>query len=442
MQHQGNHVRHQAARPAFPPLGDERWETLADEGPPSLAPRNTSRPNTSFGEPFFQGDDPPSGGGNPGHPAGTNSALPQAQPSQTPGQTAEPSIGPIRKQTSCVSHPAPVPSGTLIRVPSGTLIRVPVVGTLIRVPSGTLIRVPSGTLIRVPLGTLIRVPVVGTLIRVPSGTLIRVPSGTLIRVPTTGTLIRVPLGTLIRVPSGTLIRVPLSTLIRVPLGTLIRVPTTGTLIRVPTGTLIRVPTGTLIRVPLGTLLRVPTGTLIRVPLGTLIRVPRGSRKPLDSRGLREPGRTGVPAVHACPEGVQGLHALRTGVHGQHACLAGLHAASRHFGMLPPFKDVPGAQINKEVSKVNKARLAYLRLMINLNQHQGIIDGDPKTPTFWHQIDDDLQARVGKGRLYKFAFAQLILRKDRALWNGRKTIEDVHAADFALPTENEIAAEID
>jgi hypothetical protein len=81
-------------------------------------------------------------------------------------------------------------------------------------------------------------------------------------------------------------------------------------------------------------------------------------------------------------------------------------------------------------------------MINLNQHQRIIDGDPKTPTFWHQTDDDLQAQVGKGRLYKFAFAQLILRKDRALWNGRKTIEDVHAADFALPTENEIAAEID
>ncbi|PLW14873.1 hypothetical protein PCANC_16923 [Puccinia coronata f. sp. avenae] len=159
----------------------------------------------------------------------------------------------------------------------------------------------------------------------PLGTLIRVPSGTLIRVPV-GTLIRIPVGTLIRVPSGTLIRVPSGTLIRVPVGTLIRVPLGG----VPTGTLIRVPTGTLIRVPLGTLIRVPLGTLIRVPLGTLIRVPRGSRKPLDSRGLREPGRTGVPAVHACPEGVQGLHALRTGVHGQHACLAGLHAASHHL----------------------------------------------------------------------------------------------------------------
>ncbi|PLW40168.1 hypothetical protein PCANC_18255 [Puccinia coronata f. sp. avenae] len=50
----------------------------------------------------------------------------------------------------------------------------------------------------------------------------------------------------------------------------------GALIRVPFGTLIRVPNGTLIRVPLGTLIRVPLGTLIRVPLGTFIRVPSGT----------------------------------------------------------------------------------------------------------------------------------------------------------------------
>ncbi|PLW32238.1 hypothetical protein PCANC_17996 [Puccinia coronata f. sp. avenae] len=181
----------------------------------------------------------------------------------------------------------------------------------LREPLGALIRVPSGTLISVPLG------------RVPLGTLIRVPLGTLIRVPLS-TLIRVPLGTLIRVPSGTLIRVPLGTLIRVPL---------STLIRVPNGTLIRVPSGTL---PSGTLIRVPLGTLIRVPLGTLIRAPRGSRKPLNSRGLREPGWTGMPAVHACPEGVQGLHALRTGVHGQHACPAGMHAEP---AVLTPFVGV-------------------------------------------------------------------------------------------------------
>ncbi|PLW12168.1 hypothetical protein PCANC_17214 [Puccinia coronata f. sp. avenae] len=49
--------------------------------------------------------------------------------------------------------------------------------------------------------------------------------------------------------------------------------------------------------------------------------------------LREPGWTGVRAVHACPEGMQGLHALRTGMHGQHACPAGLtlsRPSSRHL----------------------------------------------------------------------------------------------------------------
>ncbi|PLW54675.1 hypothetical protein PCANC_11646 [Puccinia coronata f. sp. avenae] len=213
--------------------------------------------------------------------------------------------------------------------------------------------VPNGTLIRVPSGTLIRVPN-GTLIRVQNGTLIRVPFGTLIRVP--GTLIRVPLGTLIRVPFGTLIRVPFGTLIRVP-----RYPytykgtagTQGTLIRVP-GTLIRVPrgTGTLIRVPwypykgTGTLIRVPwypykgtQGTLIRVP-GTLIRAPRGSRKPLDLRGLREPGRTGVHGQHACPAGPHAEPAVLTpfvgvrtacGMRGracgvEHGCLSGARTA--------------------------------------------------------------------------------------------------------------------
>ncbi|PLW14376.1 hypothetical protein PCANC_17469 [Puccinia coronata f. sp. avenae] len=96
----------------------------------------------------------------------------------------------------------------------------------------------------------------------------------------------------------------------------------------------RVPTG--IRVPVGTLIRLPLGTLIRVPSGTFIRVPRGSRKPLNWRGLREPGRTGVPAVHACLEGMQGLHALRTGVHGQHACPTGPHAKP---DVLTPFVGV-------------------------------------------------------------------------------------------------------
>ncbi|PLW35032.1 hypothetical protein PCANC_17629 [Puccinia coronata f. sp. avenae] len=66
----------------------------------------------------------------------------------------------------------------------------------------------------------------------------------------------------------------------------------------------------------------------------------------DSRLGVRPRRTGVLAMHACPEGVQGLnacpegvqglHALQKGVHGQHACPAGPHAEP---AVLTPFVGV-------------------------------------------------------------------------------------------------------
>ncbi|PLW24519.1 hypothetical protein PCASD_07480 [Puccinia coronata f. sp. avenae] len=117
-------------------------------------------------------------------------------------------------------------------------------------------------------------------------------------------------------------------------------------------------------------------------------------------------------------------------------------ADAYSAMLPRFKDVPSPDIYQAVSKPDRARLAYLRLMMNWNRHQRQIAADPKTATFWHQVDDDLQARVGKPKTYRFAFAQLVLRKDRALWDGTRTVDDLNDADFALPTEREIAAEED
>ena len=79
-------------------------------------------------------------------------------------------------------------------------------------------------------------------------------------------------------------------------------------------------------------------------------------------------------------------------------------------------------------------------MININRHQRRVNGESKTPTFWHQIENDLQSWVGKSVAYKVAFAQLILKKDREIWNGTNTIEDVTPEQFSLPTEAEIAAE--
>jgi hypothetical protein len=80
-------------------------------------------------------------------------------------------------------------------------------------------------------------------------------------------------------------------------------------------------------------------------------------------------------------------------------------------------------------------------MINLNriQREGKTKGE--TPTFWHQIKDDLNARVGKGRLYRYAFGQLILRRDKRLWDGATALDEVDPDDCALPTEAEIEAEI-
>ncbi|PLW34577.1 hypothetical protein PCANC_19825 [Puccinia coronata f. sp. avenae] len=117
-------------------------------------------------------------------------------------------------------------------------------------------------------------------------------------------------------------------------------------------------------------------------------------------------------------------------------------ADAYSAMLPRFKNVPSPDIYQAVSKPDRAQLAYLRLMMNWNRHQRQIAADPKTATFWHQVNSNLQARVGKPKTYRFAFAQLILRKDRALWDGTRTVDNLNDVNFALPTKREIAAEED
>ncbi|KAA1079439.1 hypothetical protein PGT21_011370 [Puccinia graminis f. sp. tritici] len=80
-------------------------------------------------------------------------------------------------------------------------------------------------------------------------------------------------------------------------------------------------------------------------------------------------------------------------------------------------------------------------MINLNciQQEGRTKGN--TPTFWHQIKDDLNAHINKGHLCQYAFGQLILRKDKRLWDGATALDEVDPEDCALPTKTEIKAEI-
>ncbi|EFP88122.2 uncharacterized protein PGTG_12569 [Puccinia graminis f. sp. tritici CRL 75-36-700-3] len=115
--------------------------------------------------------------------------------------------------------------------------------------------------------------------------------------------------------------------------------------------------------------------------------------------------------------------------------------SVYIGMLPRYKDTLLPQVYSDVPPPARARLSYIRFMINLNRIQRKGKTKGKTPTFWHQIKDDLNARIDKGRLYQYAFGQLILRKDKRLWDGATALDEVDPDDCALPTEAEIEAEI-
>ncbi|KNZ48312.1 uncharacterized protein VP01_5760g2, partial [Puccinia sorghi] len=103
-----------------------------------------------------------------------------------------------------------------------------------------------------------------------------------------------------------------------------------------------------------------------------------------------------------------------------------------------FRDVPLEAISQDgrITKGAKAQLAYIRLMITRNQLQRARNAGANTPTFWNQIDDNLQFQMRHPSTYQLAFSKLILQKDQALWDGtRLSIDDV-----SLPTEAKIQAE--
>ncbi|KNE92229.1 hypothetical protein PSTG_14399 [Puccinia striiformis f. sp. tritici PST-78] len=135
---------------------------------------------------------------------------------------------------------------------------------------------------------------------------------------------------------------------------------------------------------------------------------------------------------ANPNGVPRLRKLVSEVYGQ------MHSR---------YKDVEPRKIagDKEITSAARARLAYLRLLIHLNQleHErvkGTKNAAP--PHFWTAIEEDLARCVGKPAIYKVAFGLLIIAKDRALWgNGTTLAKDITADQAALPTEEEIATKI-
>ncbi|KNZ59034.1 uncharacterized protein VP01_1812g5 [Puccinia sorghi] len=91
-----------------------------------------------------------------------------------------------------------------------------------------------------------------------------------------------------------------------------------------------------------------------------------------------------------------------------------------------------------ITNAAKARLAYLRIMIHLNQLERVKNCNKETATCCNQIDDDLATQRKKEPIFRLAFGSLIIKKDRELWNGQNTASNVSAQAAALPTEAEIA----
>jgi hypothetical protein len=81
-------------------------------------------------------------------------------------------------------------------------------------------------------------------------------------------------------------------------------------------------------------------------------------------------------------------------------------------------------------------------MIHLNSLERTRNGNKETATFWHQIDTDLLRRRTKPAIYKLAFASLIIKKDRQLFDGERPAGQVGELDAALPTEQQINAEVE
>ncbi|KAI9625461.1 hypothetical protein H4Q26_016259 [Puccinia striiformis f. sp. tritici PST-130] len=123
---------------------------------------------------------------------------------------------------------------------------------------------------------------------------------------------------------------------------------------------------------------------------------------------------------ANPNGVPRLRKLVSEVYGQ------MHSR---------YKDVEPRKIagDKEITSAARARLAYLRLLIHLNQleHERVKGTkNPAPPHFWTAIEEDLARCVGKPAIYKVAFGLLIIAKDRALWGNSTTLAKDITADQA------------
>ncbi|POW00847.1 hypothetical protein PSTT_12855 [Puccinia striiformis] len=107
------------------------------------------------------------------------------------------------------------------------------------------------------------------------------------------------------------------------------------------------------------------------------------------------------------------------------------------------KYASAADINKDrrITPYVKAQIAYLRCMINANRISHLQNPNAKHPTFWDEIDADLHRRRSLPPVYHAALCQLLLDNKRAIWTGKKTINEVSFSDQCLPSDEAIEAQV-
>jgi uncharacterized caspase-like protein len=219
---------------------------------PIIAPRNFPFPRFpgQFGQqPPFGGPQkqpgqngpvvsiPPSQGGSPGKPGGSNTGTPPGPTGNTPPGT--------------VIH---LPGGVKIDTPTKTPVTTP--GTVVHLP-------PGGVNVNTPTKNPVTTP--GTVVHLPGGVNVDTPTktpvtspGTVVHLPPGGVNVVTPTKTPVTGPGGVTVDTPTKTPVTSP-GTIVHLPPGGINVNTPTKTPVTTP---------GTIVRLPTGGPDKTPLTT------------------------------------------------------------------------------------------------------------------------------------------------------------------------------
>ncbi|OAV97930.1 hypothetical protein PTTG_03157 [Puccinia triticina 1-1 BBBD Race 1] len=113
------------------------------------------------------------------------------------------------------------------------------------------------------------------------------------------------------------------------------------------------------------------------------------------------------------------------------------------GFHPDFKRLGNEKIHSVLNTGAKFCLCYLQFMANFNRINHCRQSTSRQILFWDDIDKDLARLRRKLTTYGVAYAQLIYRLDKAVWDGKKTVKDAEQEeDKQQPhSEEEIQARV-